>query len=67
MFNHGGVLFLQCLVSSGILHRADLGGYPPVVCPPLPCGQSLCSRRGRVLSSCVSASHLPHFTAELAK
>lgn len=67
VFNPGGALFQQCLVSSGSLHRADIGGYPAVFCPPLPHGQSLFSRRGRVLSPCVSASCLPHFTAELAK
>lgn len=54
-------------MGSGILYGADLGGHPAGFCPPPPHGQLLCSRRCGKLPACVSASRLPHFTAELAE
>lgn len=54
-------------MGSGSLNRADLRGHPAGFCPPLPHGQSLCSRGGGELPAHVSASRLPHFPAELAE
>lgn len=65
VFKCDGALFQQAwdLWALAVCTRQTLEGF----CFPLPHGQSLCSRRGGELPAHISASRLPHFTAELAE